>query len=51
MTTGNVLYLAMSIGSFALFAVVLAYQSWRESQVTRDAEATSQPEPQRAVTA
>jgi hypothetical protein len=32
MTTGNVLYLAMSIGMFGLFSAVLAYQSWQQSR-------------------
>ena len=29
MTTGNMLYLAMAIGTFVLFSAVLAYQSWQ----------------------
>ena len=32
MTTGNVLYLAMSVGMFGLFSAVLAYQSWQQSR-------------------
>jgi hypothetical protein len=32
MTTGNLLYLAMSIGMFTIFSVVLAYQSWQQSK-------------------
>jgi hypothetical protein len=51
MTTGSVLYLAMSIGGFVLFAAVLAYQSWQESRVARAAKATPQSEPHRAITA
>jgi hypothetical protein len=51
MTTGNVLYLALSIGSFLLFAAVLAYQSWREARLVRDTQAASQPEPHRAIAA
>ena len=33
MTTGNLLYLAMTIGMFGVFALMLAYQSWRQSQL------------------
>jgi hypothetical protein len=33
MTTGNVLYFAMSIGTFSLLSVALAYQSWRQSSL------------------
>jgi hypothetical protein len=33
MTTGNVLYLAMSIAMFVVFAGVLAYQSWQQSRL------------------
>jgi hypothetical protein len=29
MTTGSLLYLAMTLGAFFLFSAVLAYQSWR----------------------
>jgi hypothetical protein len=36
MTTGNVLYLLMSIGGFVLLSVVLAYQSWQQSRVGSD---------------
>lgn len=32
MTTGNVLYLAMSVGMFGFFSAVLAYQSWQQSR-------------------
>jgi len=48
MTTGNVLYLAMSIGMFVVFAVVLAYESWQDSRVGSDAVSGSTPAPQPA---
>jgi hypothetical protein len=32
MTTGNVLYLLMTIGTFVMFAAVLFYQSWQQSR-------------------
>lgn len=36
MSTGNLLYLLMSIGVFAVFGLVLAYQSWQQSQLGPD---------------
>lgn len=51
MTTGSVLYLAMSIGGFVLFAAVLAYQSWQGSRVARSAEVAPRSDPHRAITA
>jgi len=33
MTTGNLLYLLMSIGMFAAFSAVLAYESWQQSRL------------------
>ena len=51
MTTGNVLYLAMAIGTFALLSAVLAYQSWQESRVARDAMSALRNEPHPATTA
>jgi len=32
MTTGDMLYLAMVIGMFSLFAGVLAYETWQQSR-------------------
>ena len=37
MTTGNVLYLLMVIGMFVSFSAVLAYQSWQQSRLGREA--------------
>jgi hypothetical protein len=37
MTTGNVLYLVMCIGTFAVFSAALAYQSWQQSRLGREA--------------
>lgn len=56
MTTGNVLYLLMSIGMFAVFAVVLAYQSWQQSRrgaevVPASSSPASHPEPHYGLTA
>jgi len=51
MTTGNVLYLAMAIGTFVLLSAVLAYQSWQQSRAARDARSTPSNEPHRAITA
>jgi hypothetical protein len=50
MTTGNLLYLAMSIGMFATFSAVLAYQSWQQSKLGADkisAPAGMQEDPKR----
>jgi hypothetical protein len=33
MTTANVLYLLLAIGTFAGFSVVLAYVSWQETRM------------------
>jgi hypothetical protein len=33
MTLGNILYLALAIGTFGLFSATLAYQTWRQSRV------------------
>jgi hypothetical protein len=33
MSTGNVLYLLMTVGSFVAFALVLAYVSWGQSKL------------------
>ena len=51
MTTGNVLYLAMAIGTFVLLSAVLAYQSWQQSRVTPDAMLASGNERHSAITA
>jgi hypothetical protein len=54
MTTGNVLYLAMAIGMFVVFALVLAYQSWQQSRLGSEAAPVSpayRPEPRHGVTA
>ena len=55
MTIGNVLYLLMSIGMFAVFSVVLAYQSWQQSRVGPEVVPASGPapkaEPHHAITA
>ena len=48
MTTGNVLYLAMAIGTFVLLSAVLAYQSWQQSLGAPDAMSASGNEPHRA---
>ncbi len=36
MTTGNLLFLAMTLGVFTVFAAVLAYMSWQQSQMGPD---------------
>jgi hypothetical protein len=36
MTTGNMLYLAMTIGVFVVLSAVLAYQSWQQSRLGPD---------------
>jgi len=36
MTTGNVLYLLMALGTFAVFSVTLAYQSLQQSRLGRE---------------
>lgn len=56
MTTGNVLYLLMSIGMFAVFAAILAYYSWQQSRqgpeiVPTSSSPASHPEPQHGVMA
>ena len=53
MTTGNVLYLVMTIGMFGVFALMLAYQSWKQSQLGSDMIGTStkRPAPQRPISA
>ncbi len=55
MTTGNVLYLLMSIGAFAVFAAVLAYESWQQSRFGQGVIPTPVPsegdEPQDALPA
>ncbi len=33
MTTGNVLYLLMTIGMFVAFSAVVGYQSWQQSRL------------------
>ena len=45
------LYLAMAIGTFVLFSAVLAYQSWQQSRLVRDAMSATGNEPPRAITA
>jgi hypothetical protein len=37
MTTGNVLYLVMCIGAFAVFSAALAYESWQQSRLGPEA--------------
>ncbi len=54
MTTGNVLYLAMAIGTFVVFALVLAYESWRQSRLGPDVTpvpTAHRPEPRHGLTA
>ncbi len=51
MTTGNVLYLAVAIGTFVVLSAVLAYQSWEQSRVARDAMPAPGNMPHRAITA
>lgn len=53
MTTGNVLYLAMTIGMFGMFALMLAYQSWRQSalEVAMAGAPVERPAPQRLAQA
>jgi hypothetical protein len=35
MSIGNLLYLLMCVGTFTVFGVVLAYQSWRRASLPR----------------
>jgi hypothetical protein len=51
MTTGNVLYLAMSIATFALFSAVLAYETWQQSRGARDTTLADRHEPESTITA
>jgi hypothetical protein len=55
MTIGNVLYLLMSIGTFAILSAVLAYQSWNQSRLGPEMLTTSppvsHPEPPHGITA
>jgi hypothetical protein len=53
MTTGNVLYLVMSVGMFVLLGAVLAYQSWQGSRQTSKtvAQPAAEPKPQHGVAA
>ena len=48
MSTGNVLYLLLSIGTFVSLSVVLAYVSWQQSVSGPDMIGTSAPTPTRA---
>lgn len=47
MTTGNMLYLLMVIGTFVSFSAVLAFVSWKQSVVEREtvpaSDETEQP--------
>jgi hypothetical protein len=36
MTTGSWLYLLMSIGAFAAFSAVLAYESWQQDRLAAE---------------
>jgi hypothetical protein len=51
MTTGNALYLAMAIGTFALLSAVLAYETWQQSRVARDTMSAQRNESQSTITA
>jgi hypothetical protein len=53
MTTGSALYLLMALGVFALFSVVLAYQSWQQSRRGPDMlpAQTEHEEPRGAIAA
>jgi len=55
MTTGNVLYLAMAIGTFVSFSMALAYASWQQSRLGPDVvpvrAQTQHSEPHGALTA
>lgn len=43
MTTGSVLYLLMSIGMFAVFSAVLAYESWQQARLGPDVVPVLEP--------
>jgi hypothetical protein len=51
MTTGNILYLAMSIGVFVLFSAILAHQSWQQSRGPRSAPRATQSQSQKTISA
>ena len=44
MTTGSMLYLAMTIGVMAIFSLVLAYQAWHQSRLGPDMISDSTPQ-------
>ena len=45
MTFGNVLYLALSLGTFGLFSAVLGYQSWKQSRLGPEIVPVAAPQP------
>ncbi len=54
MTTGSILYLAMTIGVMVVFSLVLGYQAWQQSRLGPDMISNSTPpkltaEPHNAV--
>lgn len=51
MTIGNMLYLAMAVGTFVLFSAVLAHQTWRQSRDARDAISAPSNEPHGTIAA
>jgi hypothetical protein len=51
MTTGNVLYLLMTIAMFGAFSAVLAYQSWQQSRHASDVLPVAHHETEDAITA
>jgi len=44
MSRGELLYLLMCVGTFTLFAVVLAIQSWHQSKLGRDVIVSTTPD-------
>ncbi|HEY0185477.1 MAG TPA: hypothetical protein VGC09_21965 [Rhodopila sp.] len=53
MTTGEALYLLMTLGMFLLFSVVLAYHSWQQSTLGPEtlSDPAHHPETHRVVPA
>jgi hypothetical protein len=51
MTTGNVLYLAMAVGTFVLFSAVLALETLKQSRVANSARSSQRNEAAGPITA
>jgi hypothetical protein len=51
MTSGNLLYLLMCLGTFALFTAALAYESWQQSRLGREIVPAEEPQAAQSVIA